>query len=95
MYFDPKAMGKRISKLREQMGYNQEEYSQAINISRSSLAKIETGIRTPSIEVLMEISEFSGVSTDYLLKGNLLQSCDRKAGLDAVISFLAELKEEM
>lgn len=28
MYFDPKEVGKRIAKLRELLGYNQEQYSQ-------------------------------------------------------------------
>lgn len=73
MYFDPKEVGKRIAKLRELLGYNQEQYSQKINISRSALSKIEIGDRSPSIDLLIEIAELSGVTLDYLILGRTQQ----------------------
>ena len=55
------------------LGYNQEQYSQKINISRSALSKIEIGDRSPSIDLLIEIAELSGVTLDYLILGRTPQ----------------------
>ena len=95
MYFDPKEVGKRIAKLRELLGYNQEQYSQKINISRSALSKIEIGDRSPSIDLLIEIAELSGVTLDYLILGRTPQEGNKKLGMQLVISFLTELEREM
>jgi bacteriophage CI repressor helix-turn-helix domain len=95
MYFDPKEVGKRIAKLRELLGYNQEQYSQKINISRSALSKIEIGDRSPSIDLLIEIAELSGVTLDYLILGRTPQEGNKKLGMQLVISFLTELEKEL
>ena len=78
MYFDPKEVGKRIAKLRELLGYNQEQYSQKINISRSALSKIEIGERSPSMDLLFEIAGRSGVSLYYLIWGRRPKGGNRK-----------------
>ncbi len=95
MYFDPKEVGKRIAKLRELLGYNQEQYSQKINISRSALSKIEIGDRSPSIDLLIEIAELSGVTLDYLILGRTPQEGNKKLGMQLVISFLTELEKRV
>ena len=88
MYFEPKEVGKRIAKLRELLGYNQEQYSQKINISRSALSKIEIGDRSPSIDLLIEIAELSGVTLDYLILGRTPQEGNKKLGMQLVIQLM-------
>lgn len=87
MYFDPKEVGKRIAKLRELLGYNQEQYSQKINISRSALSKIEIGDRSPSIDLLIEIAELSGVTLDYLILGRTQQDGNKNWGYNLLFHF--------
>ena len=41
-----------------------------LNVSTNHLAKVETGGRCCSIELLQEISDCLNVGTDYLLNGN-------------------------
>ena len=66
-----------------------------INISRSALSKIEIGDRSPSIDLLIEIAELSGVTLDYLILGRTPQEGNKKLGMQLVISFLTELEREM
>ena len=95
MYINPKEIGKRISKLRELLGYNQEQYSEKLNISRSALSKIEIGQRSPSLELLAEIAELSGVTLDYLAFGRVAGESNKKLTMQSVISFLVDLEKDM
>ena len=69
MCFDPVETGERIRKLREHLGYSQTQLSEKINFSRSYISKVELGIRIPSIDFLMEVSDFAGITLDYLIVG--------------------------
>jgi len=64
-----KEIGKRIKELRTSLHYTQENFSSQIHISTSYLALLETGKRTPSIDVLAQISQTYHISIDYLLFG--------------------------
>lgn len=64
-----KKIGKRIKELRTSLNYTQEIFSSQIHISTSYLALLETGRRTPSIDVLAQLSQTYHVSIDYLLFG--------------------------
>ncbi|MCM1047001.1 MAG: helix-turn-helix domain-containing protein [Clostridiales bacterium] len=64
-----KEIGKRIKELRISLHYTQENFSEQIYISTSYLALLETGKRTPSIDVLAQISQTYHISIDYLLFG--------------------------
>ena len=48
----------------------QEQLSTMLNVSANHLAKVETGSRCCSIELLQELSDCLNVGTDYLLNGN-------------------------
>lgn len=43
--------------------------AQELNISRQTVSKWELGQSTPDLDCLSEISDFFGVSTDHLIKG--------------------------
>ena len=64
---DYESMGKRMRYRRRMKKLSQEEVAKAINISVSFYGNIERGIRIPSIDTLVDIANFLGTSTDFLL----------------------------
>ena len=64
-----KECGKRIQQLRKERELTQEQLAEKLNVSQNTIAKIESGLRRPSIDFLLEISEFFNVSTNYLVFG--------------------------
>ncbi len=62
----------RIKQLREEKKLSQLEFAKKINLTQQSISLYEKGDREPSLDVLVSISDFFHVSTDYLLgKSNL------------------------
>ena len=56
MRFDAKEFGGRIRDLRKKKGITQEQLSIMLNISANHLAKVETGNRCCSIELLQDLA---------------------------------------
>lgn len=57
----------RLRDLRLNKGLNQNVFSEAIGISRSSVSSYEQGINIPDAETLAKFGDFFGVTYDYLL----------------------------
>lgn len=88
MYYDQKESGKRIAALRKEKGMTQEQLAEKLNISTSTLGKIERGIQGFSIDLLIEIGIFFGISTDYILIGCEIRNYEAAKELDSVINQL-------
>ena len=73
MLYRPKESGLRIQKLRKTQGMTQEQLAGKVNISTSTLAKIERGVQSPSIDLLVELSMLLGASLDYIILGKMSQ----------------------
>lgn len=58
-------IGNKIKTLRKSRKLTQQEFSQKIGVSRSTLSCYEIGQRTPSIKTLQEIAELFGIGLDY------------------------------
>ena len=95
MYFNQVEFGKRIRNEREKLGMTQEELADDLNISHGHLNKIEKGKEGCSIDLLLELSDFFGVSTDFLLVGKRIDSMEIKARLQGVISNLTGVLKEL
>ena len=54
----------------EKQGITQKQLSIMLNVSANHLAKVETGSRCCSIELLQDLSSCLNVRTDYLLNGD-------------------------
>ena len=67
---------KILKELRRQRGLNQKELGKKIGISASTVGMYEQGRREPDHTILLKLSEFFGVSTDYLLSGEKTNSFD-------------------
>ncbi|MCC8098970.1 MAG: helix-turn-helix domain-containing protein [Clostridiales bacterium] len=59
----------RIQTLRKEKGISQEELAEQAGVSRQAVSKWESGQSTPELEKLILLSDYFGVTTDYLLKG--------------------------
>ena len=62
--------GEVLKKLRKHQAINQVDLAANVELDRSAIANYERGHRLPSIEVLVDIAEFFGVSLDYLILGH-------------------------
>lgn len=61
-------LSEKILRLRKEKGLSQEKLGNEIGVSRQAITKWETGAALPEIEKIVILSEYFGVSTDYLLK---------------------------
>lgn len=59
-----KAIGKRIQQYREAKGYTQESFAEIVKLTPNYLSAIERGVKTPSVETLIEIINGLDVSAD-------------------------------
>ncbi|MDO5423221.1 MAG: helix-turn-helix transcriptional regulator [Eubacteriales bacterium] len=58
----------RIAELRRKNGLTQQQLASEINVSQETISAYERNGITPSAQVLVLMSQFFGVSTDYILK---------------------------
>lgn len=84
MSFDTEACGARIRELRKENKLTQEKLAEELNITDSHLRRIESGTRTGSIDLLIDIAAYFEVSMDYLLLGKVDQSGKARAELREV-----------
>ena len=62
-------MADRILYLRKAKGISQEELADKVGVSRQAVSKWESEQSTPDLEKIIIMSDFFGVTTDYILKG--------------------------
>ena len=72
-------LGARIAALRIQAGMSQAELGKRLSVSPSAVGMYEQGRREPSMDRIVALSKIFGVTTDYLLTGQLLTPGDRRA----------------
>ena len=102
MNYEIKQSGERVQHLRLQHGYTQEEFSSALNIDRSNVSRIESGRRSCSLDLLVQLSDIFGVTLDYLVFGQdkpdwvTIDSRERlKVGFDQLINQLEDFKSNL
>lgn len=61
-------LGEKIQSLRKSRGLSQEQLSEQLAVSRQAVSKWELNESSPDVEKIVQMSEFFGVTTDYLLK---------------------------
>lgn len=66
----PPTLGERIRLLRQEAKLTQAVVADQIGISRSHLARIETGRDVPGRETLLAVGQIFGVSLDWLANGH-------------------------
>lgn len=61
-------LSEKLYELRKNSGLSQEQLAEKLNVSRQAVSKWESGTAFPETEKLIIISNYFGVSLDYLLK---------------------------
>ena len=62
------ALPEKLYALRKKSGLSQEQLAEALNVSRQAISKWEGGSAMPESDKLLALSNYFGVSLDYLLK---------------------------
>ena len=60
--------GEKISKLRKEQGYKQEELAEKLGVTRQAVSRWESDLAFPETDKLVTMSKLFGCSVDYLLK---------------------------
>ena len=81
----------RIKELREDRDLRQSDVAAATGIDQRTLSNYETGKTNPDSFAIIKLSEFFGVSCDYLLGVNDLSITDKSA----IKKELSELKKRL
>lgn len=63
------ALGEILVNLRKTKGLSQEQLAEEFNLTRQTISKWELNQSSPDINYLVQLSDFFGVSIDYLIKG--------------------------
>ena len=95
MEFNQKMFGQRIQEARMSRGITQEEFAEEIDVSPSYYQKLERGVRTCSLDILVSIAENLNVSTDYLLTGKRSSTKETKKALMESSRLLQELADDL
>lgn len=94
----------RFKSRRLQLGLNQREISEKLNIQRSTITNYENGNITPTAEKLPEIASILNTSVDYLLgrsdyinKADMVTQIRRAAkdGIHDIEILIGDLKEQI
>lgn len=64
-----KEIGHRIRTQRELLGYTREEMAEALGVTTKFCSDIELGYKGMSIQTLHNVSQYLGLTTDYILTG--------------------------
>lgn len=65
--------GEKLSSLRKEKNYTQEQLAELVGVSRQTVSKWELDIAYPETEKLIAIGELFGCSMDYLIKEDVTE----------------------
>lgn len=89
--------GKRLRKLREALGYTQEEMAELLEVSVTLYKKMENGNYNISVRTMRRLKKVTGVSIDHLMFGDrksfdeiwmLLQSSDNAVKMKLLLRLI-------
>lgn len=79
-------LGKQIKRLRNERGWNQEEFAEKAYVSRQTVSNWENEKSYPDIKSLLILSNLFGVSLDELVKGDV-EIMKEKISKDSINEF--------
>lgn len=77
-------LAEKITKLRKQQGWSQEELANQLNVTRQSVSKWESMASIPDLDKIIKMSRIFGVSTDYLLMDDAEESAEDTFSPDTI-----------
>jgi broad specificity phosphatase PhoE/plasmid maintenance system antidote protein VapI len=81
------SLGARITKIRKNLGFSQEEVANYLDIHRPSFTQIEKGDRDLSAEELSKLCKLFNLPVEELLNTSTLETEDKVANKDLIITF--------
>ena len=69
----------KIIEERKKNGWSQEELAQQLGVSRQAVSKWESAGSVPDLQKIIQMADLFGVTTDYLLKDELLPETETPA----------------
>ena len=63
----------KLIELRKKNGWSQEELAERLNVTRQSVSKWEGAQSIPDLDKILMLAQIFGVTTDYLLKDEILE----------------------
>lgn len=88
-------LGENIRKLRQSRGMGQLELGHRVGASKQSVSNWENGNIMPSIDLLLRLADFFGVSTDYLLGRDERCTLDATGLTEAQASHIQQLIDDL
>lgn len=87
--------GETLKHLRHRMGLRQSDVARMLGVERSTVANWERGVKQPSLDTLIKLSETFGVSLDELVgitraAAPLSPACYQSLASDPLVVLLAE-----
>lgn len=89
------ALNENIKHLRQQSGLNQVEFAERLGVTKQCVSNWENDNVQPSIEMLIKLSNFFKVSTDYLLGRESTKLLDAEGLTDEQIAHLRLLIKDL
>lgn len=90
----PIVISKIIQKLRKKKNITQEQLAEALHVSTQAVSKWETGVSLPDTQTLPNISDYFGISLDYLFYGEHTVYDEIYEALGNKIASLPQMSEE-
>ena len=92
-------LGEKLSLLRKQNGYSQEELADKLNIARQTVSKWENGLAVPELDGLIALSNLYHIPIDRIVKNDddcniPLTETEDKTDHTELISFLIKAKQK-
>lgn len=80
------SLGEKLSKLRKDNNYTQEQLAKILGVSRQSVSKWETDVAYPETDKLIKLVELYNCSMDYLIKEENKNEFENECVEDKLIS---------
>ncbi len=88
-------LGNKLSQLRKEHNYTQEQLAQILGVSRQAVSKWESDPTYPETEKLLKLGDLYGCSMDYLLKDGQRESAASSASHTITLSLNLPYFERM
>lgn len=94
MATDYKALGKRISNARKQAGITQEALGEQLNMTRKHISVIESAIKRPSLDALVDIQKDAQYDTYHYFRDYHKELQTVCANVDSILETEREAQHE-
>ena len=85
----------KLRLLREERHLTQLQVANKIGVSKATISAYETASKAPSLEVIVRLARFYGVSVDYLVGVDAPKQIDASRLDDATVALIAALVDKM